>query len=328
MFPPLFLYDLYIPNPAKELFVPLIHWIDGTCVTGNDRFSLKPHMFTTAIFTEKFRRGIEAWGYHGFLPKAKASSAENSTKKQGDTTRKYHAELSAEMECLTRQDPRLKNVILPIGPTGFMKVDIVVCLLFVIQDIDEADRLCGRFKPHTSRVQRQCRACDVSYEDLEDPHVSCKVLYAEPMHAIALSPDDKLRQRWSQHQVHNAFYNIPMADPKRGIFGATPVETMHMFQKGMIEVVTFLVLENIPDRKKAALDALAIRFHLSHRQTCRSMYPATDFSRGVTNLTKISAAERVGLVFLFVILANYDEGWQILDETLKSRGLKLVWLKF
>ena len=50
------------------------------------------------------------------------------------------------------------------------------------------------------------------------------------------------------------------------------------------------------------------------------MYPATDFSNGITNLTKISAAERVGLVFLFVILAQYDEGWIILSKALQQKN--------
>ena len=132
-------------------------------------------------------------------------------------------------------------------------------------------------------------------------------LYADTMHQIAISGNLDVQRRWSQHAVQNAFLNVPMADPKFGIFGSTPVETMHVFQKGMIEVVTFLVLENVPDSKKAQLDALAVKFHETHRQTIRKIYPSTDFSKGVTNLTKISAGERVGLVFVFVILANYDQ---------------------
>ena len=312
-------YDRMISHPSKQLFVPIIQWIDGTAVTGNDRFELKPHMFTLAIFKEEFRRKIDAWGYHGFIPKPKASSAENSTRKQGDNIRRYHAELSGEMESMSNNDQRLKNVLLPIGPTGFMKVEIVVCLLFVIQDIEEGDRLCARFKPHTPGVQRQCRACNVSYEDLDDPYIECLPLYADTMHQIAISGNLDVQRRWSQHAVQNAFLNVPMADPKFGIFGSTPVETMHVFQKGMIEVVTFLVLENVPDSKKAQLDALAVKFHETHRQTIRKIYPSTDFSKGVTNLTKISAGERVGLVFLFVILANYDQGWEILNAALQSR---------
>jgi hypothetical protein len=44
---------------------------------------------------------------------------------------------------------------------------------------------------------------------------------------------------------------VPLADPIRGIFGATPVETMHAFHKGVIEVVTFLVLDNVPKGKSS-----------------------------------------------------------------------------
>jgi hypothetical protein len=70
-------YSKYIKHPERELFVPIIQWINRTSVTGNDRFSLEPYIFTPAIFTEKFCRKIDAWWYHGFLPKSRASSAQN-----------------------------------------------------------------------------------------------------------------------------------------------------------------------------------------------------------------------------------------------------------
>ena len=59
-------YNTFIKDPSRELFVPIIQWIDRTSITGNSRFLLKPYMFTPAIFTETFRRTIQAWGYHGF----------------------------------------------------------------------------------------------------------------------------------------------------------------------------------------------------------------------------------------------------------------------
>jgi hypothetical protein len=43
-------YKRMITNPERQFFVPIIQWIDRTSVTGNDRFSLKPYMFTPAIF--------------------------------------------------------------------------------------------------------------------------------------------------------------------------------------------------------------------------------------------------------------------------------------
>jgi hypothetical protein len=83
---------------------------------------------------------------------------------------------------------------------------------------------------------------------------------------IASCPNDALRQRWSQHELDNAHNHVPLADPIRGTFGAMPAETIHAFCKGVIEVVTFLVLNNVPKKQKAALDRrLAVRFHKSHR---------------------------------------------------------------
>ena len=87
------------------------------------------------------------------------------------------------------------------------------------------------------------------------------------------------------------------AGPECGIFGATPVETMHAYRKDVIEKVTNLVLESLPASNKVVFDDLAIAFHKSHRQIYRKEYPSTDFSNGVTNLTKITASERVGIVF-------------------------------
>ena len=94
-------YKQMITDPSKQFFVPIIQWIDRTAVTGNERFSLKPYMFSPAIFTSAFRRSLPAWAYHGFLPKPRGSSAENSMKGQGDNIRNYHKQLSCVLETFT-----------------------------------------------------------------------------------------------------------------------------------------------------------------------------------------------------------------------------------
>ncbi len=91
--------------------MPIVQWIDCTHITGNARFSLKPYMFTPAIFTEPFCRTIQAWGYHGFLPKTKLSSAQNKNLNQGDNVRNYHAQLSAMLETFRTANARLRNPV-------------------------------------------------------------------------------------------------------------------------------------------------------------------------------------------------------------------------
>jgi hypothetical protein len=138
-------------------------------------------------------------------------------------------------------------------------VDIVTCILFVIQDMQEGDMLCGQNGPHTLLIQWHCRSCDVSYEELDNPEINCRYLLSRNMDQIAQGDSKELQSRWSQHKLENAFNHMPLADPERGMFGATPVETVHAYRKGIIEMVTFLVLEMFPQAGKPCLTIL----HLS-----------------------------------------------------------------
>ena len=101
-------------------------------MTGNDRFSLKPYVFTPAIFTELFRQTFKAWGYHGFLPKRKNSSAENQGKKLGVNICNYHAKLCVVLETFHFANDCLCNITLPLGPDKSITVDIVTCI-FLLQ---------------------------------------------------------------------------------------------------------------------------------------------------------------------------------------------------
>jgi len=158
-------------------------------------------MFTPAIFTEKFRRSIKAWGYHGFMPKRKSSSAQNQVQRLGDPIRNYHAELGGALESFRECGTRLCGVVLPIGPSRRLQVDIVTCLLFVIQDMQEGDMLCGRFGTHTSGVQCHCQLYDVQYNHLDDCEIRCEFVQASDMTRIAKRSDVATRTQWSQHQL-------------------------------------------------------------------------------------------------------------------------------
>ncbi len=47
-------YQRLVTNPQRQLFVPIIQWIDRTSVTGNDRFSLKPYMLLLPYLLSHF----------------------------------------------------------------------------------------------------------------------------------------------------------------------------------------------------------------------------------------------------------------------------------
>ena len=157
------------------------------------------------------------------------------------------------MHSFTTAGPRLRNIMLPLGTKGAICVDIITCILFVIQDMQEGDALCaGRYGLHTMGIQRHCRACNVSVAQLDNPKAVCTFLLAAGMACISRNPNQMVRTQWSHHFLNNAFDYVPMADPVCGIFGATPVKMVHAFRKGLIEKVTFLILQNVPAHKKAA----------------------------------------------------------------------------
>ncbi len=55
-------YNRLITDPDKQLFVPIIQSIDRTSVTGNDRSSMKPYMFTLQLFLSKNSEGVSRHG--------------------------------------------------------------------------------------------------------------------------------------------------------------------------------------------------------------------------------------------------------------------------
>ena len=64
-------------------------------------------------------------------------------------------------------------------------------------------------------------------------------------------------------------------------------------------------------------------FHYNNQQTCRKEYLRTYFSLGITHLTQITAGEYVGVMFLFVILCQYDEGWAFIAKSLENEPNKI-----
>jgi hypothetical protein len=60
-----------------------------------------------------------------------------------DAIQNYHKELNGVLESFRKFSPQLRGVYLPICPKGEMCFNIVTCVLFIIQDMQEGDMLCG-----------------------------------------------------------------------------------------------------------------------------------------------------------------------------------------
>ena len=154
-----------ITDPTQQLFVPIIQWIDRTHIAGNGRFFVQAVHVYPSHFHEDFRRKIQAWGYHGFLPKTKLSKAQNQS------SMKLPCAIIQSVEIVQHAGPQLTNVSLPFVPNRMMRVDVITCILFVKQDTQEGDLLCGPSGTHASGIQRRSRAFNVDHANLNNPDV-------------------------------------------------------------------------------------------------------------------------------------------------------------
>ena len=65
------------------------------------------------------------------------------------------------------------------------------------------------------------------------------------------------------------------------------------------------------------------RFSKRLRQSHRSVFPTTDFSRGITNTEQKQAHEYTGLLFVLCALMNNGDAWDMIKNALTRKGLEI-----
>ena len=119
--------------------------------------------------------------------------------------------------------------------------------------------------------------------------------------------------------MDNAFCQLDMGDLTNGIFTATPPDALHVvIRKGLMERLVHCLLDQFLATAKATLDKMAIHYHLTQKQRCKADYPKMSFTCGFTNLSFVQAHEWVGILFLLVMLAQTQSGWQLFDVALQN----------
>jgi hypothetical protein len=103
--------------------------------------------------------------------------------------RNYHAQLQAMLKTLrevqTGEDTRLQNVEIYLFDKQDI-VDILCPILFISADTPAADKLCGHFASHTTKVKCIPCSCDTLTNLLDDPTHTCYPVLWDTMHYIAV----------------------------------------------------------------------------------------------------------------------------------------------
>ena len=78
-----------------------------------------------------------------------------------------------------------------------------------------------------------------------------------------------------------------------------------------------IIVNAMPQVLRLAIDVMAATFNKRHHQSYWQLYPKTDFSKGVTNLTRLTADEICGLVFVLAALFKTTRGGEILELSIE-----------
>jgi hypothetical protein len=135
-----------------------------TAPTSQAMVGFHPYTLTPTFLKSNFNARYNPGDTMDFFLKQNCHGTNQSSMKQGNSVRNYHAQLCKVLQSFTTVGPQLTNVSLPIWP--------IMCILFLIQDMQEGDVLCGRCDgTHGSGIQRHRRACNVDHTNLDNPDV-------------------------------------------------------------------------------------------------------------------------------------------------------------
>ena len=98
---------------------------------------------------------------------------------------------------------------------------------------------------------------------------------------------------------------------------------LHMFQLGIVKTSIGLFYNRLTSSEKTQLDAMGRRFHNRLRQCHRSVFPTTDFSRGITNIEQKQGHEYTGLLFVLCALMNNGDAWHLIHKALTRNALDI-----
>jgi hypothetical protein len=182
----------------------------------------------------------------------------------------YHAQLETMLRILGKvqsgEDTRLKNVEVNLFGKQ-MILDVICPILFISVDTPAADKLCGHYSNYTGVIRHPTVSCDITVDQLDNPHFHCNAVTWNEMNEIATTGTSEQCTQASQHECINAFTDIEIGDPIHKIFGAVPTDTMHSVRKGFMSCATSIIFDCMTKKEKTAFDDLTLQFHKSHGST-------------------------------------------------------------
>jgi hypothetical protein len=240
-----------------NFMIPIILYIDKTCMSLQGRLSIYPVQMSLAIFTEEARRRSTAWRPLGYIANEDYffSAAERNADNADVKNERLHVQLHTILKSFKKaQKPNeLLNMKLQLGSAS-KEVNLYVPLQFIIGDVEGGDQLCSRFSYRGMACNRLCRTCDVSTADAGNTEIACQRVKVADVLAIVASQNRVALQAIAQRPYYNSLYHIDCGGDPYGVFSMVHTEGLHAIEVGLIPYMLEILIDAIAPRHLPTLD--------------------------------------------------------------------------
>ena len=293
-------YTRLCKNKDKDVLWPMALYNDEINFDRNGHLQLDPWSVCFLRNPLHIRNQALAWRYFGFVhsldPKVLGS-------KDIDTYTKMNIyqlvlkEIFHQMDEIQQEGGIKWDLELSDGSTK--KCNLIIYPQFIIGDTKGHDSICGRYASHNSR---QCvRDCDVlkSQSDL----TSHKCHYRTVQEMMNMNSSDLKQQ--SFHVVNKVFLLLmEMGDNVHGLYGALPVEMLHMFFSGLDEYESKDFLNGLTKKKRDFINNCCINIVSNiDKQSSKHLVPdrLNGLRNGLENIKSLTGKEKHARLFLHLL---------------------------
>jgi hypothetical protein len=221
----------------------------------------------------------------------------------------------------------MKDVYLKLADKA-KEVNMFIPLAFIVGDNQGGDGITGRAANYNQHARRICRSCDATiaqYDSIESD--SCLPLNMETIKALVIEQNWEALHKLHQCPSWNPFFEACFGGYIGGIFtAACPSEALHALENGIFLHALKVVLGGglLPSAACALLDyAIQAWTKLPRQRLMRSTNfehaPRLLFKDGISTLTKLPAATKVGMMFALVVGGNTRDGRQAFKAISKDQ---------
>ena len=318
-----------IKEPYEVLLMIPMSW-DRTELERTGRLSMEPINITLGIFNRKTRSLPEANRPIGYIYTQKLVDKHE----QNPDTPRNKKKLTKAAQGLNDYHAQIEFILqesgfLEIQKSGFRwfldykgKVQEVVFRIvipFIIGDTDGHDKYCGHHRMRGKNIKQLCRACECPTMKSDHSKAKYKLRLPKNINQLVRNFQYKQLQAMSQNWLKNGLDGVRFGmHNKRGIFGASPGEILHLIHLGEFKYIIESFFDQVGRDSIVCtqVNALTITIgNLLKRQSDRDV-PRTNFPSGFVTGKGLMGHEVPGVLLVLLLTLHTTRYKDILRESI------------